>query len=646
MSGYSISSKASKSKTKSLTFKTSDFSGVKNLVYTQASTSPIAYAIGNGETGVVLASLDMTKSAISSIKPAVGEPQLPIQGVLKYIPVGAKGALIYFGGMNGEDKAPPDQVQIFDLSDRIWREQQTTGNDPSFSDGDIYCSAYAPAADGSSHSIYVFKNDGNVFILSLPSFIWFQIPPGSDSAPDYEPPRQSYNIMASCVVAPGSQQVVFFGVGSQTKSTCDNGKGAYVFDLNDLSWKDTYDDSLVGYEVPNQVILTIGGGPLGGATMGGPERGWSTTGLRDLFGGKGGTSDLTQSGGDGTKYENYAGVNTSAPNNRGNSNGVKIGGAVVAIVGAGALIATYLYIKHRRNQRGETITLRSIISPPTPMMPQRTQSRHTKSKFDFDDDYPHSNSRSSISKFGSMHDFSAESLNDRWSPDTSRSKLGKNAFSPVSSISRKPTDNTSIVSPETPYTDQFPRSPLSPRSIGQLQSPSDTISANPTSPLDYVSELPAHLPPKTYTQNRKTTFEELEGDYMFPIEKGDSDIQEISPVNSKKIGRMERTSQEMLLDGDATGVDRPESAVLPANVRSALGYVGSVRTKQGVDRRTTDSPSKARLERSESVQRRARGSQGDPPIDKAWSGKAKLVEMKRSPSQMKRGPSDSPVSPG
>lgn len=629
-----MSSTALKSKTQSLTFKTPGFSGVKNLVYTQALTSPTAYAIGDGETGVVLASFDMTKSTISNVKPAVGEPKLPTQGVLKYIPVGEEGALIYFGGVDGEDNASPDLVHIFDLSDRIWREQQTTGNDPSFSNGDIYCSAYARAADGSSHSIYVFKNDGNVFILSLPSFLWFQIPPGSDSAPDYEPPRESYNRKASCVVAPGSRQVVFFGVGSQDKSNCDKGKGIYIFDLGDLSWKDTFDDSLVGYEVPNQVVITIGGGPFGGATMGGPERGWSTTGLRDIFGGKVETSDPTKPGGDDTTYHNYAGVDPNAQNPQnqgGNHNGARIGGVVVAIVGAGALIATYLYFKHRRSQHGETITLRSIISPPAPMMPQRSQSKHTKSEFDYDDDYAHSKSRSSISKFGSIHNFSAESLNERWSPDPLRSKFGKNKFSPVSSISHKLTDNTSIISPDTPYTDQFPRSPLSPMSIGQLQSPCGTINTNLTTPLDSVSELPAHLPPKAYTQNRKTTFGELEGDYMFPIEKGDSDIREDTPVNLKKTDKTRRPSQELLLDGDVIGVDRPESAVLPANVRSVLGYTGSARIKQGVERRTTDSGSKALLERSASVQHRA---------------KAKLVELKRSPSQLKGGTSNSPVPPG
>jgi len=656
--GYSISSTASKPKAAGLKLKISDFTGLKNSVYTQPPTTATAYAIGERDNGVIVARFDMQSLTVSTLKPAKGQTDLslPTQGMLEHLPVGAQGALIYFGGMIGKRKALLDRIKIFDLSDFVWREQQTTGNDPSNSDGDIICSAYAQAKDGSSHSIYTFKNDGNVFILSLPAFMWFQIPPQSNSAPDFEPPRESYNTISSCMVAPGSRQVIFFGIGSKNKDNCDKGKGIYIYDLNDHIWKDAYDESSVGFEVPPQVSRTIGGDASGGANMVEPERGWGATGLRRLFmragdnsntGNGGKTSNSDGKGNNGSRDDGTLVPGTNVDRGRGGGNGGKIGGAIAAVLIIGALFGSFFYMRQRRGQRGQSTSLRSIMSPPEP---PHGQSKHAEAQFEYDDNYNQHRRRNSITKFGSVQTFSADSLSTRWSPavDPFQSPIGqdtKHPFSPVSSISRRPTEASSTLytpsallaeAPDAPYSEQLTRSPLSQRFNG---TDSDSITPHP----DYVFELPAHIPAKAYTQSRRGSramqFGELEGDYMQPIEMGESDIPDMT-LGMEKTVRTQRSSQEMLLDRECPGVGRPESAVLPANVRSALGYTASIKVKPGIDRSDTDSIifGKARLERNPSIQDRRRSAQAPEAEKKIWTGKAKLVELKRGPSLRKKDP--------
>ncbi|KAF8421987.1 hypothetical protein EV426DRAFT_718365 [Tirmania nivea] len=670
--GYSISSTASKPKAVTLKLKTSDFTTLKNSVYTQSSTTATAYAVGEGENGVIVASFDMQNSTVSTPKPAKEQTDLslPAKGILEYLPVGTQGALVYFGGMVGKNKASLDRIKIFDLSDFVWREQQTTGNDPSNAGGDIVCSAYAQAKDGSSHSIYAFKNDGSVFILSLPAFIWIQIPPQSSSAPDFEPPRESDNTMASCMVAPGSRQVIFFGAGSKNKDTCDKGKGVYVYDLNDLAWKDAYDEGLVGFEVPSHVSRTIGGDASGGANMAEPERGWSTTGLRRLFMRVGDNSNTGNeddtSGSDGKSNSDSKDNSTPVPGTNadpgtgnsggeGGGNGGKISGAVAAVLIIGALVGAFLYMRYRRSQRGQSTLLRSIMSPPEP---PHGQSKHAEAQFEYDDDYDLRRRRNSVIKFDSVQSFSAGPLSTRWSPamDPFRSPVSqdtKDLFSPATPISRKPTEASSTLytpsallaqAPDTSYSQPFPRSPQKQRFNG---TDSDSITHHP----DYVFELPAHLPAKAYTQSRRGSpvmqLGELEGDYMHPVEMGESDIPDTAPTMGKKIARTQRNSQEMLLNRECPGVGRPESAVLPANVRSALGYTASVKAKPGIDRSATDDIvfGKARLERNPSIQGRRQSAQAPESEKKAWTGKAKLVELKRGPSLRKKEGVNFPDSP-
>lgn len=666
---YSISSTASKPKAITLKLKTFDFNKLQNSVYTQSSTTAIAYAVGKGDDGVIVTIFDMQNSTISIPKPAREQTDLslPTQGILEYLPVGTQGALVYFGGMVGKDRASLDRIKIFDLSDFVWREQQTTGNDPSNSDGDIICSAYAQAKDGSSHSIYAFKNDGSVFILSLPAFMWFQIPPQSSSAPEFEPPRESYNTMASCIVAPGSRQVIFFGVGSKNKDSCDKGKGVYVYDLNDLAWKDAYDEGSVGFEVPSPVSRTIGGDASGGADMVEPERGWSATGLRGLFMRTGDNSNTGNTLGSDNKTNSDSkddGTPTNGDPRAGNSgggnggeggSGGKIGGAVAVVLIIGALVGAFLYYRHRHSQRGQSASLRSIMSPPEP---PHGQPKHFEVQFEYDDHYNLQERRNSVTKFHSVQTFSTDPFSTRFSPtvDPFRSPIRqdtKHPFSPISSISRRPTEASSTLytpsallagAPDTPYFEQFPRSP-------QRQSFDGTDSNSITPHPDYVFELPAHLPAKAYTHSRRGSqamqLGELEGDYMYPIEMGESEIPDTASGIRKKTARTQRNSLDLLLDRECLGLERPESAVLPANIRSALGYTASIKVTPGIDRSATDGIvfGKARLERNPSIKDRRQSAQSSEGEKKAWSGKAKLVELKRGPSLKKKEGVNTPVSP-
>lgn len=172
----------------------------------------------------------------------------------------------------------------------------------------------ASAQDGSSHNIYWYGGfDGinpnnpfndDVWILSLPSFMWMKVSPGTAAHA-----RAGHK----CVKPYPDQMVVIGGYptypSDSTLACLDNTQIVQVFNLSSAQWMDSYDPrNWAEYQVPDMIVAMIGGSPTGGATATVPtSTGFASPSMTALFASKYNT----------TKIQNYYpySVATSAPTN-------------------------------------------------------------------------------------------------------------------------------------------------------------------------------------------------------------------------------------------------------------------------------------------------------------------------------------------
>ncbi|OAL21572.1 hypothetical protein AYO22_07968 [Fonsecaea multimorphosa] len=185
---------------------------------------------------------------------------------------GDAGVLVLIGGETQADGLlPMDEIWVFDinstdLSDHpssgknMWYKQTATGDVPASGRVD-FCLVAAPAQDNSSSNIYLYGGTSNgtifddVYVLSLPSFTWVKM-----------------------ITVGGG------GKSSNITSDCDwEDKSLAVLDLSTIGWGSVFDAAAPHYDVPDDVVQAIGGGPAGNATKNQPTGGWAESGLSELF---------------------------------------------------------------------------------------------------------------------------------------------------------------------------------------------------------------------------------------------------------------------------------------------------------------------------------------------------------------------------
>ena len=85
-------------------------------------------------------------------------------------------------------------------------------------------------------------NDG-VYVLTIPGFVWFQIPDSNLS------PRRSHTCNAA-----GNRQMIVIGGGNVDYRDPDPlTQGLGVFDMTDLRWSSSYNSSAAPYNTPTLV---------------------------------------------------------------------------------------------------------------------------------------------------------------------------------------------------------------------------------------------------------------------------------------------------------------------------------------------------------------------------------------------------------
>ena len=178
-------------------------------------------------------------------------------------------------------------VSVYDIANKIWYEQLTTGDTPGqLAEG---CTVVASAEDGSSHNIYWYGGfDGldvsenysdDVWILSVPSFMWMKFITGNTTHG-----RAGHR----CVKPYPDQMFVIGGQASLPASgppLCLDGGIIQVFNLSSGDWLDSYDpNKWSNYSVPDMIVQMIGGNGAGSATQAAPSpSGFANASLHAVF---------------------------------------------------------------------------------------------------------------------------------------------------------------------------------------------------------------------------------------------------------------------------------------------------------------------------------------------------------------------------
>ncbi|KAF7890166.1 hypothetical protein EAF00_008482 [Botryotinia globosa] len=248
-----------------------------------------------------------------------------------WIPVSDKGILVAVGGVidpsyssivqvnNASINEQSSQispgfmttVSIYDIAEKVWYEQETSGNSPgALTQG---CTVVASAEDGSSHNIYWYGGyDGihptqafsdDVYVLSIPSFIWTKVYTGSDTHG-----RAGHK----CVKPYPDQMIILGGYAALTTEIprCLEGGMIQIFNLSDPQWLDSYDPLVwSNYTVPSQVVSVIGGSGTGSASQTKPSGGFTNSSMTELLGTAYNTTKITN-------WYPYTPASSTPPNNR------------------------------------------------------------------------------------------------------------------------------------------------------------------------------------------------------------------------------------------------------------------------------------------------------------------------------------------
>ncbi|KAL3428465.1 kelch repeat protein [Phlyctema vagabunda] len=230
-----------------------------------------------------------------------------------WVPVSAQGILVAIGGVinpsfaflgqagnDSSNAASADispgfmsTVSIYDIATQTWYEQETNGGPGALARG---CTVLASAQDGSSHNIYWYGGyDGinpdivndDVWVLSIPSFVWSQVHSGNPGGG-----RMGHR----CAKPYPDQMVVVGGLpASSTVSLNCLDEFVRIFNLSSSEWITSYNpDVWSNYTVPGTITSRIGGNGAGGATATAPvPSGFSDPSLAGIFNSAYPTSKIT-----------------------------------------------------------------------------------------------------------------------------------------------------------------------------------------------------------------------------------------------------------------------------------------------------------------------------------------------------------------
>ncbi len=222
--------------------------------------------------------------------------------------LGSAGVLVSFGGLANvpgkamnlydADLVDPSlhwglaHISVYDIGSGTWYQQSSTGDIPSWRY--LGCSIVVSAPDQSSHSIYVFGgwgntaggSDGNVYVLSIPSFRWIRVNIDSDLRARHH-----------CGLIGNHTMLVVGGIKPNGEilqpndtSGCDTSpmfaQGLGIFSLNNHTWATNYvpSEGSLNYQVHESITKVIGGDTNGSASVQTPLGGFGQPALGNILG--------------------------------------------------------------------------------------------------------------------------------------------------------------------------------------------------------------------------------------------------------------------------------------------------------------------------------------------------------------------------
>ncbi|KLU82697.1 hypothetical protein MAPG_01766 [Magnaporthiopsis poae ATCC 64411] len=301
---------------------------------------------------------------------------------LVWVPYGAQGLLIAIGGVTypafdnsklqsanaaaseSESKGFTAEVDVYDIAKDKWYRQPTIHSGPgAITRG---CTVVAAAQDMSSVNIYFYGGyngrdltkefSDDVWILSLPSFMWMRVSTG----------RQGYGRAGHKCFKPYPDLMMVIG-GQRAQPGVDHlclqESMIQLFNLTSATWQQSYDPAKWSkYGVPSTIVNMIGGTPEGGASQKQPDpSGFANSDIASAFASPYPTQKITTyypyasaASGDNTN------LNLPGSSDSGGSGVPSYVGPVVGVIGGliliTALIAGFCVYRRRnlfkRNQAG------------------------------------------------------------------------------------------------------------------------------------------------------------------------------------------------------------------------------------------------------------------------------------------------------
>ncbi|KAG0138331.1 hypothetical protein HOY82DRAFT_636937 [Tuber indicum] len=220
-------------------------------------------------------------------------------GGLVHITTATDEVLIRLGGRGrwASKMKSFSEINIYSTKKSKWCTQHLPSEALVPAPRSAFCAALKSAPDGSSHQIYIIggiesspfvdQPEGptvsSVWVLSIPSFEWAQLPiTTKTTAAD---PRARISPKCQAI---GEHYIFLYGgmntVGHSGGVVCDRkANAAFLLDVNTLTWTDEFTPNNGTYQIPRQVLGLIGGDRSGGSAKKEPANGWSDPDLKTIM---------------------------------------------------------------------------------------------------------------------------------------------------------------------------------------------------------------------------------------------------------------------------------------------------------------------------------------------------------------------------
>ncbi|KAI1294281.1 hypothetical protein F5Y03DRAFT_373287 [Xylaria venustula] len=271
----------------------------------------------------------------------------------EYVPFGPNGLVLILGGAETPVDATNEtivevswnEISMVDPVTMKWYTQSTTGSRPPTIES--HCSVGVPGPNG-TYEIFFYggvsdqlrDTSSEVYVLSLPGFVFFEGPTDAPSRSDHQ----------CAVVGKGQRQMLSMGgVDGENRTytaptTADPWTyGIGILDMTELTWTNAYDPDAAAYDSPDAVKQWYNDGNLENVQ-------WDSADVKAFFMRQANPSIPTS-------------IPTPTPTPS-QPTGVIVGGAVGGALGAAALgMMSFLLVRRRRRARADTPDSKRTLAP-------------------------------------------------------------------------------------------------------------------------------------------------------------------------------------------------------------------------------------------------------------------------------------------